>query len=99
MFKYYFKETVQGSYMNLTSGYLVYGCFIHPWFDHPMFLPPGLSTVTHWPLVDKTEQPPRAGIERAPTGTKSKRLAPCAIHACELDPFLAETIKMLGRKP
>ena len=28
----------------------VYGCFLHPRFDHPMFTPPGLSTILVHPL-------------------------------------------------
>ena len=46
-----------------------------------------------------TVRPPWDGIERTPSGPKSKCLTPCAIHAihaCELDPFPAETIEMAG---
>jgi len=46
-----------------------------------------------------TERPPRDGIKRAPTGSKSKRLTPCAIHACELDYSRRRQSKRLGRRP
>ena len=36
------------------------------------------------------------GIKRTPSGSKSKHVSPCEIHACELDPFLVATIKMAG---
>ena len=85
---------------------LVYGCFLHPRFDHPTFSPPRLSSVTHchqWSnsvtTYFVTVHPPRDEIEPAPTGSKSKRPTPCAIHACELDHSLRRQPKRLGRRP
>ena len=70
----------------------VYGCFLHPQFDHPLFFPPRFSNVTHchrWSnsvaTYFVTERQPQDGIEGPPTGSKSKRPTPCAIHGCELD--------------
>ena len=36
------------------------------------------------------------GLERESSGSKNKRASPYAIHVCELDPFLAETIEIAG---
>ena len=96
----------------------MYGCFLHPRFDHPTFLPPGLSTILVRPLCAEAtvimrhlhaSATPRilhwnprrndhhwGGIKRAPTGSKSKRLTLCAIHACEFASFPAETIETVG---
>ena len=75
------------------------------WPSH-VFPLPRFSTVTHchrWSnsaaTYFVTEQPPWDGIERTPTGSKSKPPTPCAIYACEMDHAWRRQSKWLGRRP
>jgi len=47
-------------------------------------------------VINNQESDKMEGIKRKSSGSKSKRASPDTIHACELDPFLVETIEMAG---
>ena len=70
------------------------------WMSHLTNCPPNRFTTQRidpgGQTVLGTERPPWDGIKCSPTGSKNKRLTPCAIHACKFGPFPAETIKMAG---